>query len=72
MVLTFEQAKEKAKYEQEHKITLAELKNQHSENARIRAEKSHKERMAELNIRLEIAKIELKKPLAVREQSSPP
>jgi len=56
MVLTFEQTKEKAEYEHKHKKELIELKADYSE-------KSHKRKMAELNLRLEIAKTELKKQL---------
>ena len=56
MVLTFEQAKEKDEYKHKHKKEMDELKDQYSE-------KSHTRNMAELNLRLEIAKTELKKQL---------
>ncbi|GAI52301.1 unnamed protein product [marine sediment metagenome] len=56
MVLTFEQSQEKDKCKHTHKKELDELKDLYSE-------KLHTRNMAELNIKLKIAKLEFQKQL---------
>jgi len=61
MTLTFDQAKEKADYKQKHEKEMLKLMDNY-------ANKRHKRTMAELKIKLKIAKTETIKQLEINNQ----